>query len=393
MKVAVLLSGGVDSSVALHLLKEMGHHVTAYYLKVWLEDELEYLGGCPWEEDVQYATEVCKQTDVPLRILPFQQIYHDRIVEYTLNEVRQGRTPNPDLLCNNRVKFGAFYEEIGEDFDKVATGHYANVNETNGLFHLAAAPDPVKDQTDFLAHLDQRQLARALFPIGHFAKHEVRQLAQRFQLPTQNRPDSQGLCFLGKIRFRDFIKHHLGEKPGDFVEWETGAKIGTHRGFWFYTIGQRRGLELSGGPWFVAEKNTEENTVFISRNYYSPEKERNEFEIVDESWIAGTRPEKRELTVKLRHGERRYDCTVDFTPVAPASASLWEAGLPMTSLVRTRGFPCHYPPTPICGDTEGIGGTENRAIVRLAGRDQGIASGQFAVFYDDNLCLGCGMIR
>ena len=349
MKTAVLLSGGVDSSVALRILKEMGHEITAYYLKVWLEDELDYLGGCPWEEDVEYAEAVCGQADVPLRVLPFQKVYRDRIVDYTINEVRQGRTPNPDLMCNNRVKFGAFFEEIGDGFDKVATGHYANVRETDGEFFLEAAPDPVKDQTYFLAHLGQRQLGRALFPVGRFEKKEVRELAQKFELPTRDRPDSQGLCFLGKIRFRDFVKHHLGEKTGDFVELETGKKIGTHRGFWFYTIGQRRGLQLSGGPWFVAEKNPGENTVFLSHDYYSPEKKRNEFEIENESWISGSRPRKTALSVKMRHGERRYGCTVDFSG--------------------------------------------EHATVTLDGRDQGIAPGQFAVFYDDKLCLGCGMIR
>ena len=251
MKIAVLISGGVDSSVALRLLKEQGHELTAFYLKIWLEDELSYLGDCPWEEDLSYVRAVCEQAGVPLQVVSLQKEYWDHVVSYTMQEIKAGRTPNPDILCNQRIKFGMFFNHIDASFDKVATGHYAQVKEQNGIFSLHRAPDPIKDQTYFLSYLSQAQLARALFPIGHLQKEQVRQLAQQFDLPNKERKDSQGICFLGKLKFNDFIKFHVGEKPGDMIEYETGKKLGTHKGFWFHTIGQRQGsgLPAARGMW------------------------------------------------------------------------------------------------------------------------------------------------
>ncbi len=350
MKIAALVSGGVDSSVALRLLQQEGHDITAYYLKVWLEDELDFLGECPWEEDVEFVEQVCAQANVPLHILPLQQAYRERIVSYTIDEIRKGRTPNPDVMCNNRIKFGVFYENVGDTADLVATGHYADRVEKDGAWHLKITPDPIKDQTYFLSHLTQEQLSRATFPIGAYKKSRVRELAEEFQLPNMHRKDSQGLCFLGKISFRDFIKHHMGEKPGDFREAETGERIGTHRGFWFYTIGQRKGLGLSGGPWFVTGKDVNENIIYISRSYDDPAKKRDAFLVEDAHWIAGTPPAAENLRVKVRHGEEYYECSL----------------------------------TPAGGD--------GKWRVKLDGRDQGIAPGQFAVFYQGDLCLGCAVI-
>ena len=193
MKIAVLVSGGVDSSVALALLKEQGHDVTAFYLKIWLEDELQFLGSCPWEDDLKYVEAVCKQLDVPLNIINLQKEYFEQVVSYAIEEVKQGRTPNPDMFCNARVKFGIFYNKIDTlfpGFDKVATGHYADVEIKDGLAHLLRVPDPVKDQTYFLAHLNQQQLIRALFPVGRYKKTEVRDLAKKFDLPNKDRKDS-----------------------------------------------------------------------------------------------------------------------------------------------------------------------------------------------------------
>ena len=356
MKIAALVSGGVDSSVALRLLQQEGHDITAFYLKVWLEDELDFLGHCPWEEDLEFVRAVCDQAGVPLEVIALQHDYRERIVSYTIEEIRRGYTPNPDVMCNNRIKFGAFFEAIGNDFDRIATGHYARTApdpEGSGQVHLLRAPDPVKDQTYFLAHLYQDQVARALFPIGAYQKAEVRELARKFDLPNQARKDSQGLCFLGKISFADFIKYHLGSQTGDIVEYETGQKLGEHDGFWFHTIGQRKGLRLSGGPWYVVAKDTDANVVFISRNYFSREKARNAFSISRTSWISGRPPETesaRRLQVKVRHGEKLYDCALQKTG-------------------------------------------EDTYSVTLDERDQGIAPGQFAVFYDGERCLGCGAIE
>jgi tRNA (5-methylaminomethyl-2-thiouridylate)-methyltransferase len=354
MKIAVLISGGVDSSVALRLLKDQGHDLTAFYLKIWLEDELSYLGDCPWQEDLAYVRAVCEQAEVPLHVISLQKEYWEQVVSYTMAEIKSGRTPNPDVLCNQRIKFGMFFNHIDNSFDKVATGHYALLRQaqderSNECYQLHRSPDPIKDQTYFLSYLSKAQLSRALFPIGNLHKEEVRQLAQKYDLPNKERKDSQGICFLGKLKFNDFIKYHVGENPGDMIEYETGKKLGTHKGFWFHTIGQRQGSGLAGGPWYVVAKDTAANKVFISRNYYSEDKKRDTFIVSNCNWLSGTPPTKTNLQVKLRHGKNIYNCTV-----VAIDDSRWQ----------------------VC----------------LAQDDQGIAPGQFAVFYDGEQCLGAGII-
>ncbi len=418
MKIAVLLSGGVDSSVALQLLKEQGHDLTAFYLKIWLEDELSYLGNCPWQEDLDYAQKVCEKLQVPLEIIPMQQEYHDKIVAYTIKEIQAGRTPSPDVLCNQFIKFGCFYDKIDSlrpgVFEKVASGHYAQVEKikANGqgeagpvedLFVLKKAKDPVKDQTYFLARLSQKQLSRALFPIGHLLKSEVRALAEKFDLPTKYRKDSQGICFLGKIKFSDFIKHHLKEREGDLIEFETGKVVGKHEGFWYYTVGQRKGIGLSGGPWYVVKKDTVKNIVYISKNYYSEDKSRDTFTVCDFNWIAQHAPEKRDLQVKIRHGESLYKATLDLLGpdnMKPGASQ----GDGSTSSPRARLLNGARPAVPAIAlqerRLEPVEGCEcqkrdngpTTGVVKIEGNDQGIAPGQFAVFYDGDICLGCAVI-
>lgn len=346
MNIAVLVSGGVDSSVALALLKEQGHAVTAFYLKIWLEDELAFLGDCPWEQDLAYVRAVCKKLDVPLEIISLQKEYHEQVVAYTISEIKAGRTPNPDILCNQRIKFGVFFDHLQQSFDYVATGHYAQVQHHPEGSKLIRSPDPIKDQTYFLAYLSQAQLRKALFPIGHMQKEKVRALAHEFDLPTKDRKDSQGICFLGKLKFNDFIAYHLGQKEGAIIEYETGKKLGTHKGFWFHTIGQRQGSGLAGGPWYVVAKDPVLNIVHMSKNYYSADKNRNEFNVDKLHWLSGAAPNKNNLHVKIRHGKQLYDCIFDHTT----------------------------------------------GRVQLAQQDQGIAPGQFAVFYEDQVCLGAGII-
>ena len=348
MKVAVLVSGGVDSSVALNLLKAQGYDVTAFYIKIWLEDELAYLGDCPWQEDLDYAKKVCDKLSVPLEVVSLQKEYWDNVVNYTIAEVKAGRTPNPDLMCNQYIKFGTFLDKIDSSFDKVASGHYAQIVEENGIFKLLRNPDSVKDQTYFLARLSQEQLSRVLFPLGAYTKPEVRDLATQFDLPTKDRKDSQGICFLGKLKFKDFVKHHLGEQEGDMVEVETGSVLGKHQGFWFYTLGQRQGLGLAGGPWYVVSKDAKQNIVYISKNYFSEDKHRDTFAVENFNWFNGL-PKSGALQVKLRHGEKLYNCKLVI-------------------------------------DKPGYGN------VHLEERDQGIAPGQFAVFYKDKECLGSSVI-
>lgn len=380
MKIAVLVSGGVDSSVALALLKEQGHDVTAFYLKIWLEDELSYLGNCPWEDDLEFVRKVCAQFSVPLEVVSMQQAYWEKVVSYTIAEVKAGRTPNPDVLCNQQVKFGAFYDYISDlsgrssakpdsDYQYVATGHYAQV-EHPGHSILKMAPDPIKDQTYFLCQLSQQQLQRVLFPIGHLQKFEVRDLAQKFDLPNKDRKDSQGICFLGKFKFSDFLRAKLGDQPGDLVEFETGKVVGQHSGFYYYTIGQRQGIRLSGGPWYVVDKDPAKNIVYISKEYHNAAEHKAGMIVTTMNWITPSVFEKietempkadqiaqqdqmmgenKELLVKYRHGADMHQVHVEHRDGA------WVLTLAQES-------------------------------------KQGIAAGQFAVLYDGDVCLGGGVI-
>ncbi len=350
MKTAVLLSGGVDSSVALRLLQEEGADLTAYYLKVWLEDEVQtFTGDCPWEEDMRFVRATCEATGVPLQIVSLQTEYYERIVEHVLAELRAGRTPSPDIFCNRRIKFGAFLERVGEEADVVASGHYARLETTPEGTRLLRAADPVKDQTYFLSHMAQAQLHRARFPIGHLPKAEVRRLAHQYELPSRDRKDSQGICFLGKIDYRQFVEFHLGQREGAIVDADTGQRLGTHLGYWFYTIGQRVGLGLSGGPWYVVGKDLEDSTLSVAHADRREARSRSWFEADGANWIDGP-PGVERLQVKLRHGPQSIACTL-----ASLRDDLWRVDLDET--------------------------------------DGGIAPGQHAVFYDGELCLGGAVIR
>ena len=350
MRVAVLASGGVDSSVALARLVAAGHEVEAFYLKVWLEDELAHLGECPWEEDLRFARAVAAQCGAPLSVIPLQRAYRERVVEDLLAELRRGGTPSPDLFCNSRIKFGAFLEwvdgwvdgELPRRFERVASGHYARRVETPAGVELHRAPDPVKDQTYFLCRLSRAQLERALFPVGGLRKTEVRAIAARLGLAPGSRPDSQGICFLGRIAYRDFVRAHLGERPGPVVEEASGRELGEHRGHWLFTIGQRRGLGLSGGPWFVSGKDPDTNRVLVRRGAGRPTRR---FRVGDLHWIGSAAPPG-DLLVRVRHAPE----------LAPAR---WDGA----------------------------------GEVVLGEPDAGIAPGQFAVFYGGTRCFGSGRIE
>ncbi|CAN7105034.1 unnamed protein product [Brassica rapa subsp. narinosa] len=389
LRVAVLLSGGVDSSVALRLLHAAGHSCTAFYLKIWFQEGFEnFWNQCPWEDDLKYAKHVCEQVDVPLEVVHLTDEYWERVVSYIIEEYRCGRTPNPDVLCNTRIKFGAFMDAIsGMEYDYIASGHYAKVvhppadqTDSSSVLELSQDMVPkhvlffavlermshvvfnvcilptyaskryiVKDQTYFLSHLSQTQLKRLLFPLGCVKKEEVRKLATEFDLPNKDRKDSQGICFLGKIKFSDFVGRHIGEMEGIILEAETGDFLGNHRGFWFYTIGQRQGLRLPGGPWYVVEKDTKNNVVFVSRNYYSMDKRRRVFRVGSLRWLSG-KPSGNvnQLRCKVRHGPGFYSCRFEME-----------------------------------GDD---------AVVHLDEDDQGLAAGQFAAFYEGTTCIGSGVI-
>ncbi len=349
MKIAMLISGGVDSSVSLRLLKDAGHDITAFYLKIWLEDELSFLGECPWEEDLGFVRSVCEGAGVPLQVVPFQKEYHERIVSYVIAESKAGRTPNPDVFCNTLIKFGAFVEAYGSEFDRVATGHYAKTEVRDSLARLLRSADEHKDQTYFLSRLRKDQVAKAMFPIGGYRKDEVRELARTYGLTNAARKDSQGICFLGTIPFDQFLKETLGTKEGDIVDAKTGAVLAKHDGFWFYTIGQRRGIGLSGGPWYVTGKDVGKNIVYVSNAYRSAETARTEFDVEGLSWIAETPDADDSFTVKLRHGVKEAHCRLEI-----------------------------------------LDGGRGRVVLEEG--DTGIAAGQIAAFYRGDECIGSGII-
>jgi tRNA (5-methylaminomethyl-2-thiouridylate)-methyltransferase len=350
-RVAVLVSGGVDSSVALmRLVEEEEHELTAFYLKIWLEDEMAFLGQCPWEEDLEIVRRVCENAGVPLEVISLQHEYRNTVIAYVLSELEIGHTPSPDVMCNRAIKFGAFVDRIEDRFDLVASGHHARVAIRDDLTRLLRGADPKKDQTYFLCQLQQEQLARCLFPIGDLSKAEVRAEARRLELPNADRPDSQGICFLGRVPFNDFVGHHLGEQAGEIREIGSNRVLGEHRGTWFHTIGQRRGLGLGSGPWYVAGKDVAENVVWVVHADHLGDRARSTFCIPKPHWVA-TAPVRTDLQVRIRHGERLDGCTV---------TSKTDGGL---------------------------------RVDFVDAADPGVAPGQFAVLYDGEECLGGGVIE
>ena len=282
MKIAVLISGGVDSAVAVELLHREGHDLHLFYIRIGNDTDE---GDCSAEEDIEMCTLIARRYDLPFRVVSLHEEYWDSVMAYTLRTVREGLTPHPDMMCNKLVKFGYFEERWGKDFDATATGHYASVVEKDGKLWLGTAADPVKDQTDFLARISYDQLRHLIFPLGRLPKSEVRRIAEEVALPNARRKDSQGICFLGKINYNDFIERHLGTRPGPVIEIETGKKVGEHRGYWFHTIGQRKGLGLSGGPWFVVRKNVRDNVVYVSNGYDTRRQYGREIPLEQINWI------------------------------------------------------------------------------------------------------------
>ena len=315
MRIATLISGGVDSAVAVHQLLEQGHDVHLFYIRIGLDTDE---GDCSAEEDIEMCSLISRRFNLPFDVVSLHQEYWDNVMEYALHTVREGLTPNPDIMCNKMIKFGYFEQRWGHEFDKTATGHYASTTQKGNTVYLSTAVDPVKDQTDFLARISYDQLCHLTFPLGRLPKSEVRRIAADTRMPNAFRKDSQGICFLGKINYNDFIRRHLGEKPGPIIEIETGRKLGEHRGYWFHTIGQRKGLGLSGGPWYVVKKNIHDNVVYVS-NGYDCEKQYGKTIHLDEMhfisgnpWAEGAKSV--EITFKNRH-------TPAFTPARISQVS------------------------------------------------------------------------
>lgn len=297
-KIAVLLSGGVDSSVVLYELVQQGLHPDCFYIKIGPEQEEEW--DCSSEEDLEMATAVAHRYGCKLEVIDCHKEYWDQVTKYTMDKVKAGFTPNPDVMCNRLIKFGAFHDKKGKNYDLIATGHYAQTEIINGKKWLVTSPDPVKDQTDFLAQIYDWQLKKAIFPIGHFQKDEVRVIAEREHLINAKRKDSQGICFLGKINYNDYIRKYLGENIGEVLELQTNKRIGQHKGLWFYTIGQRHGLGFGGGPWFVVKKDVNNNILYVSKGYEPSSAFKSEFGVSDFHFLT-EEVDLSNVTFKIRH--------------------------------------------------------------------------------------------
>lgn len=362
--VAALVSGGVDSAVSVHLLKEQGFDPHLFYIKIGPDRDTEW--NCTSEEDVEICRWLARRYALPFDVIDLHHEYWNQVVGYTMDKARQGLTPNPDVMCNKLIKFGCFEQVAGKDFDFTATGHYATTTqlpyvspitgETIMRTWLSTSPDPVKDQTDFLCQIDNLQISKLMFPIGSLQKDEVRVIAAREKLLNAQRKDSQGICFLGNIDFRDYIKAHLGENPGDVRELETGRKIGEHKGLWFYTIGQRKGLGFSGGPWFVVKKNIKRNILFVSHGYnpdkvYSDHLKMNHLHFITADPWEGNTAISHRVTFKIRH-------TPEYIPATITQRE------------------------------------DNTWFLKSDTPIHGVAPGQFCVIYDENhhLCYGSGEI-
>lgn len=398
MEIAALVSGGVDSSVVVHRLKEMGYDPTIFYIRIGMEKEDGFI-DCPSEEDIEITTYIAHKYGCKFEIVPLHREYWDNVVKYTIDTVKRGLTPNPDMMCNKLIKFGAFEEKYGKDFDRIATGHYATTTTLNQKFlpelqqayrtqgwninpgfldqerfgirknmietigpddtvFMSTAADHVKDQTYFLGQISYAQLSRLVFPIGDLPKKEVRAIAEQAKLPSATRKDSQGICFLGKINYNDFIRRYLGIKIGPIIDKETGKRLGHHQGFWFHTIGQRKGLGLSGGPWYVVDKDIEQNILYVARGFQT---------------------------------EAQYGKTIrisGFRSMGPdILGNLADSSQPAEICFKIRHTP-DFSRGKMYQEENGLTIIESETPI------QGIAAGQFAVVYtpDQRLCLGSGVI-
>jgi tRNA-specific 2-thiouridylase len=352
--IVVGLSGGVDSAVAALLLRQQGHDVTAVFMKNWDEDD--DAGYCPAEQDLADAAEICHRLQIDLKTVSFSGEYWNRVFRYFLDEYQAARTPNPDVICNQEIKFRAFLDyaiELGAD--AIATGHYARIGK-NDSFRLLRGADTSKDQTYFLHMLDQSQLQHSLFPVGHLQKTAVREIAAKAGFANHAKKDSTGICFIGERRFRDFLAQYLPGQPGE-IRTLDDELIGMHNGLMFYTIGQRQGLgiggrkDAAGDPWYVAGKDLATNVLRVVQGVDHPALFSRTLRAVRLHWIAGSAPAERfSLTARIRHRHQDQPCRVELT---------------------------------------GADG----CVVKFEQAQRAVTPGQSVVFYDGDTCLGGGVIE
>ena len=362
-RVVLGLSGGVDSAVAAYLLKQQGYEVIGVFMRNWdssLNNDI--LGNptnnndiCPQEQDYNDAIKVAKHLGIDLRRVDFIKEYWDHVFTYFLEEYAKGRTPNPDILCNKHIKFKAFLDYAKSiDADYIATGHYARVeHHEGGDSVMLRGVDNNKDQTYFLCQLNQSQLQASLFPVGELTKPEVRQLAIDLDIPVAHKKDSTGICFIGERDFREFLKNYIPAKPGKMQDIQSGKIIGEHQGIMYYTIGQRKGLNI-GGPgeaWFVVGKNYDENILYICQGDQNDWLMSDGALITDVNWVPSVKPEgEMDCTAKFRYRQKDNDVSIHFVD-------------------------------------------ETTIYVTFKHLVKSVTPGQAAVFYDGDICLGGGTIE
>ena len=348
-KVFVGLSGGVDSAVSAKLLIDEGYDVTGVFMKNWSGHDLGISDDCPWEEDLEEAKRVAEFLGIKLKIYNFEKEYREAVIEDFFEQYSIGNTPNPDILCNTFIKFDAFLERCRErGADMIATGHYVQIVDGK----LAKGADPGKDQSYFLSRIPKEALRKTLFPIGHLKKSEVRELARKYELPNAERKDSQGICFVGHIDLKEFLSQRLKPAPGDIVDYDSNEVVGEHQGVWFHTIGQRKGLKIGGSPtpYFVSGKSVEDNKLYVVQGKEHPA-----------LWSDSIRVE-------------------GFHP-------LTDIGFENLTEVSNLHVSIRYRSKPV--KVVSI----QESTVSVDERLWAVAKGQYAVFYDGEVCLGSAIIR
>lgn len=349
-RVVVGMSGGVDSSVTALLLKEQGYDVIGIFMKNW--DDTDEFGVCTATEDYNDVARVCEQIGIPYYAVNFEKEYWDKVFTYFLNEYKAGRTPNPDVMCNKEIKFKAFLDyalSLGADY--LATGHYARVDYRDGEYKLIRGVDQNKDQTYFLCALSQEQVSKAMFPIGHLEKKEVREIAQRANLATAHKKDSTGICFIGEKNFKEFLSKYLPAQRGKMMTLDGEVK-GEHEGLMYYTLGQRQGLGIGGAgePWFVIDKDLENNILYVGQGFHHPGLYSEGLIATNVNWISNKqKTEPFRCTAKFRY--RQPDQAVTVYPLG-----------------------------------------DGKVKVIFDEKQRAITPGQAAVFYDGDVCLGGGTI-